>query len=135
MVVDPIEYRARREALGLSQADLARLLGVGQSAVSQWETGSRTPRDPVGVLDVLAGLEDVLDELADVVTETGEHSSALRGSPEVVLRTYPDDDAYWAADAGAARRRIPAAVHRAATALAARALAEDAGIAARIVTA
>jgi transcriptional regulator with XRE-family HTH domain len=33
-----------REAAGLTQADLARLVGVTAAAVSRWEAGLRTPR-------------------------------------------------------------------------------------------
>jgi DNA-binding transcriptional regulator YiaG len=33
-----------REAGGLTQADLARWLGVTQAAVARWEAGERTPR-------------------------------------------------------------------------------------------
>lgn len=36
--------RSRREAQGLEQAELARLLGVTQQTVSKWETGVTVPR-------------------------------------------------------------------------------------------
>lgn len=35
--------RARREAAGIRQAEFAKVLGVAPSAVSQWESGKRTP--------------------------------------------------------------------------------------------
>ena len=33
-----------RKAKGLTQADLATMLGVSESAVGSWECGDRTPR-------------------------------------------------------------------------------------------
>jgi len=37
--VDGAELRKRREALGLSQIELARQLGVDNGTVSRWERG------------------------------------------------------------------------------------------------
>ena len=37
--------RERREALGLSQADLARSVGVERQQVSQWEKGASKPSE------------------------------------------------------------------------------------------
>jgi len=36
-----------RQAAGLSQADVAKVLGVTTSAVCRWERGQRTPRADV----------------------------------------------------------------------------------------
>jgi transcriptional regulator with XRE-family HTH domain len=63
--MDPIEIVARRRALGLSQDDLATALGVSQMAVSRWETGSRAPRDPVGLAMQLGQMEDDLLQAVD----------------------------------------------------------------------
>lgn len=53
---------ARRNALGLSQQELAEELGVSQSAVAMWETGKRKPRS--GELPKLAQvLGCTIDEL------------------------------------------------------------------------
>jgi transcriptional regulator with XRE-family HTH domain len=38
--VTPAELRERRVALGLSQTELAELLGVTQNTVSRWEVGA-----------------------------------------------------------------------------------------------
>lgn len=40
----PERVAALRRRLGLSQAGLARLLGVRQQTVSEWETGLHRPR-------------------------------------------------------------------------------------------
>jgi len=46
-----------REAVGLSQSDVARALGVNQSAVSRWESASARPkgRHAVALLELLDG--------------------------------------------------------------------------------
>lgn len=53
----PAELRARREALGLSQAELARRLGVAANTWWRWEQGQRQPGNAVALgmaLDQLA---------------------------------------------------------------------------------
>jgi transcriptional regulator with XRE-family HTH domain len=55
--MDRETLRRRREAIGLTQGELARLLGVYQATISAWENGSRGIRHPVilaRALDVLA---------------------------------------------------------------------------------
>lgn len=46
---DPAQRREIRETAGLSQQELADVIGVTRQAVSHWEAGIRTPRG--GVLD------------------------------------------------------------------------------------
>ncbi len=46
----------RRAELGLSQADLAGLVGTTQSAIARLESGGRPPR-----IDTLLGIADALD--------------------------------------------------------------------------
>jgi transcriptional regulator with XRE-family HTH domain len=43
---DPVKGKARRQNLGLSVKDLAKLLGVSTQAVYQWEWGQRQPSLP-----------------------------------------------------------------------------------------
>lgn len=41
---DPAECREAREAAGMSQQEIAQIVGVSKQAVSHWEAGIRTPR-------------------------------------------------------------------------------------------
>jgi len=41
--------RRIRQAAGLSQAEVAAVLGVAQTTVASWETGRRVPRGPAAV--------------------------------------------------------------------------------------
>jgi DNA-binding XRE family transcriptional regulator len=51
---------ARLRGFGLTQVDLARLLSVGQSTISQWETGAR--QLPIPVLEDLWELLKIIEE-------------------------------------------------------------------------
>jgi putative transcriptional regulator len=42
----PAQIRRIRSSTGMSQPVFARLLGVGKSAVAQWEQGERKPSGP-----------------------------------------------------------------------------------------
>ena len=42
------DVRALRESLGVTQAEFARMLGVRQQTVSEWETGAYQPRGASG---------------------------------------------------------------------------------------
>ena len=53
--MEPIELRCRREALGLTQQELADILPVSQSAVAHWENGRRNIPD--GLDGDIAALE------------------------------------------------------------------------------
>lgn len=65
------ELAARRAATGASQADLARMMGVGQGVVSQWESGRRAPRDPAAVLAAVEALEALAEDLRRRAVATG----------------------------------------------------------------
>ena len=123
-----VGLRSRREALGLPQAVLARLLGVSQNVVSSWEQTTRTPRDPVGVHMRVAELEEVMEDLiAQIVADV-----TVGGDP-VELVTYATDEAWWAASSGAGRAGLPVQLHRVATARAAVELGEEFGCRVEIV--
>ena len=52
----------KRTRLGLSQAELAKKLGVSQAAVSLWELGSASPNSSL-LLKLADALECTVDEL------------------------------------------------------------------------
>lgn len=73
--------RDRRKALGMSQGDLARVLGITQGAVSQWESGITLPA--FGMIAPLANaleipIETLLKEGSNAVpdNQTGGGASA-----------------------------------------------------------
>ena len=101
-----LTLRCYRKGLGLDQAELAELLDVTQVTISRWEAGIRTPRDPV----------EIIIELA------------VRGDDDrIILTTYRVDEHWWLADTRARDRALPASMHQAATAQAAREIAGDEG--------
>jgi len=115
--------RCYRKSLGLDQDELAELLDVAQATVSRWEAGIRAPRDPV---EVLMRLYELLDTFDDVVNDVAE--LAMRDDDgRVILTTYEVDEHWWLADERARDLALPASMHQAATAQAAREIAEDEG--------
>ena len=113
--------RCYRKSLGLDQDELAELLNVGQNTVSRWEAGIRAPRDPVEVLMRFYELLDIFDDVVyDVI------ALAMRDDDgRVILTTYTIDEHWWLADERARDLALPASMHQAATAEAAREIAED----------
>lgn len=107
-----VELRTRREALGLSQRDLAQILDVAQSAVSQWELGSRSPREPDSILGDLAQLADRFTDILDETVGNLEDAQAKLDSPSLRVTVYGSDETYWAADARAKTLQVPAVLHR-----------------------
>lgn len=71
----PIEVKARREALGLSQDRLADWLDVKRATVSRWETGRQPIPDGVG--DDLLDLEVSVGELVAAYVRSGRAGEAL----------------------------------------------------------
>ena len=118
-----LTLRCHRKSLGLDQAELAELLGVTQVTISRWEAGIRTPRDPVEVLMRLHDLSDAFDDVVDDIIEL-----AVRGDDgRIILTTYKVDEHWWLADERARDLTLPASMHQAATAQAAREIAGDEG--------
>lgn len=110
--MDSASIRTRRQALGLTQQELAGLAGVSQSAVSQWEASLRHPQDPRGLDERLTQLEEDLERLTTRIIR-----SASRVAGCITLTTYSDDATYWERVPGSRPR--PASMHRIATARAA----------------
>lgn len=76
--------RTRREAQGLEQGELARLVGVTQQTISKWETGVTAPRPgrmaPLArALDLDAGLLHATAGLADGDGDGDGNTSPRRG--------------------------------------------------------
>src|SRR5260370_21560211 len=62
VTLDSVELRARRQALRLSQAGLARALGVAANTVARWERGELRIGDPARVSATMTRLQtDSLD--------------------------------------------------------------------------
>lgn len=105
--MEPVELRARREALGLSQASLAAWLGNAQPTVSAWEKGTRTIPD--GLDGELYELElrvlDLADQMIDACQAVGEEAVLLTFTDDGALsRAHPEMDGW------------PSALHRVAAA-------------------
>jgi transcriptional regulator with XRE-family HTH domain len=58
--------RELRERAGLSRADLAKLVGVTQPAISRWESGERTPTgaSAVAYAKALRRVEQLVNRVA-----------------------------------------------------------------------
>lgn len=114
-----LTLRCYRKSLGLDQDELAELLDVAQATVSRWEAGIRAPRDPVEVLMRLHELNDAFDDVVAL---------AMRDDAgRVILTTYKVDEHWWLADERARDLALPASMHQAATAQAAREISGDDG--------
>ena len=72
----PAGLRCRREALGLSRADLGVLLDVNEGVIRSWEIGKSEPRDPISIHMLLGEIEDAaldcVDELIESVDDENE---------------------------------------------------------------
>ena len=108
------ELRARREALGLSQQQLAAALHVGQSTLAQWESGKR--RIP-GIRPELAATEGLLQHFTDTAYLTGKRDGQIT--------TYLTDEEWWAEEPLAHDLHLPATLHRVAAARAAAAIRRE----------
>ncbi len=76
----PGEVAALRRRLGLTQAGMARLLGVRQQTVSEWETGLHRPRGAsVRLLRLLAEERAPYDP--GPPEPHGQRQAARRGGP------------------------------------------------------
>lgn len=125
--ISPLEIRARREAVGLSQADAARAIGLmatpprplKQVSWSRWETGTHAPRDWAEIDSALGWLEDRSAALRDAAIASAADAAGSGGADPVAVETYATDRDFWAADTRASELLLPAAFHRAATARAA----------------
>lgn len=61
-----------REAMGLSQVDIADRMNVSDRTVSAWENGTRNPKDIIGLADALG---------VDVSTLLNRSASEVKNNP------------------------------------------------------
>lgn len=98
--------RAARGARGLEQADLARMLNVGQQAVSAWELGSSRPR-----AKQLAALAGILGVGIDEPRLLGEYEQSATPVAPPRMLTLPlgalSEDAFEAFCRDLARALFP----------------------------
>jgi transcriptional regulator with XRE-family HTH domain len=85
-----IEIRELRQALELTQKQVAALVGVRLPAVIAWEANGNTPRMGVAakMAEIRSRLPDDKDkfrELAELKTEVAESDRATRGAGKSVL--------------------------------------------------
>src|SRR5439155_12572755 len=74
-----VEFKAAREAAGLTLRELAERLAVGTSTISRWENGQRMPK-PGDVRRYLAALgapEDKISEILELAENPDEFSPWL----------------------------------------------------------
>ena len=77
----PAELRGRRESLHLTQAQLARALGVARNTVARWERGELTIRQPELVALALQRLE--IDQRLDADATPSQGSPSNNLPPEL----------------------------------------------------
>lgn len=108
MTFHGIEFQARREALNLTQDDLASIFKLrGRVMISRWENGVAIPRDPQSIMDTLSKLEHLFLELVDRYFDAGENAIEL---PDAILCASHED--YAQACPELAAQGIPWKLHR-----------------------
>lgn len=119
----PVGLRCRREALGLSRADLAEILGVNEGVIRSWEIAKSEPRDPIGVHMALGALEDAaLECLDELLAPIEDQDETVRSLPAALIAYVTQADyqrhTHWA-------RRLPIAAYRACVGRAFQLLSDD----------
>lgn len=105
----PVGLRCRREALGLSRADLAMILNTSEGVIRSWEISKSEPRDPISINEAISTLEDAaLDCLNELLTHA-EYKSAQ--GLAVTLTAYSTQADYEQNTHFA--QRLPVAAYRA----------------------
>ena len=119
----PVGLRCRREALGLSRADLAEIFDVNEGTIRSCEIGKSEPRDPLSVHMTLGNLEDTalecLDELLAPIEDQDETVRSLL-TALIAYSTQADYEQHtrWA-------QRLPLAAYRACVGRAFQLLSDD----------
>lgn len=89
-----INIMIRRKGLGLSQAELADMLDTTQITISRWETGARTPHDPLTIHILFDECEERFLDLVDELVSVAEDEEKLANAPEVAYPMYRTQDEY-----------------------------------------
>lgn len=119
----PVGLRCRREALGMSRADLAKVLKVNEGVIRSWEIGKSEPRDPLSVHMILGNLEDEsLECLDELLAPIEDQNETVRSLPTALIAysTQADYEQHtrWA-------QRLPLAAYRACVGRAFQLLSDD----------
>lgn len=119
----PVGLRCRREALGLTRADLAEIFGVNEGTVRSWEIGKSEPRDPLSIHMTLGNLEDAaLECLDELLAPIEDQDETVRSLPTALIAysTHVDYEqhTHWA-------HRLPIAAYRACVGRAFQLLSDD----------
>ena len=119
----PVGLRCRREALGLSRADLAEILDVNEGVIRSWEIGKSEPRDPIGVHMAIGALEDAaLECLDELLAPADDRDETVRSLPTALIAYATQSDyqqhTRWA-------HRLPVAAYRACVGRAYQLLSDD----------
>lgn len=92
----PLFIQERREALGMTQEELAKIMGVDAMSVSRWERGLRFPRGrrlPQLAQALKCTVNDLYHEPTDLVSIDSMLSGAskgLRKQAEAIIRALKD---------------------------------------------
>lgn len=89
-----LNIMVRRKGLGLSQKELAKLLGVKQVMISKWESGDRTPRYYLSICKLFDEYEVRFLDLVDDLISVAETEEILADRPEVAYPMYMDQEDY-----------------------------------------
>lgn len=81
-----INIMIRRKGLGLSQAEFADMLNTSQITISRWETGVRTPHDPLTIHILFDECEALFLTLVEELVSVAKDEAKLVNDPKV---TYP----------------------------------------------
>lgn len=119
----PVGLRCRREALGMSRADLAKVLKVNEGVIRSWEIGKSEPRDPLSVHMILGNLEDEsLECLDELLAPIEDQNETVRSLPTALIAysTQADYEQHtrWA-------QRLPLTAYRACVGRAFQLLSDD----------
>lgn len=119
----PVGLRCRREALGLTRADLAEIFDVNEGVIRSWEIGKSEPRDPLSIHMALGNLEDAaLECLDELLAPIEDQDETVRSLPTALIAYSTQADygqqTRWA-------HRLPISAYRACVGRAFQLLSDD----------